>query len=198
MNNYTYIISSLPIISEDSAKNRDINIGSVLDDIREQLEESDRVVLDFFLKGFDPENLTEDYYRTSSSHKNRFIREYFKMDLNVRNAKAKYLNICCGRPAELDTIRICEDEAEFEQAQVLDTILHGSDILAREKGLDNLMWEHICDLSVFNYFDMDAILAFIAKLKIVDRWLKLDPQRGQEMFRSLVDEVRGTFKGVEF
>jgi len=45
---------------------------------------------------------------------------------------------------------------------------------------------------------MDAILAFVVKFKISMRWLKLEPQTGRQMFRTLVDEVRSTFKGVEF
>ena len=45
---------------------------------------------------------------------------------------------------------------------------------------------------------MEAILAFVAKLKIVDRWLTLDEEQGKEMFKRLVDEVRGTFKGVNY
>ena len=60
------------------------------------------------------------------------------------------------------------------------------------------MWEKIGNLTTFNYFDIDAILGFITKLNIVARWYKLDEQTGREMFKKLVDEVRGTFKGVEY
>ncbi len=45
---------------------------------------------------------------------------------------------------------------------------------------------------------MNVILSFILKLHIIDRWHILDEQTGREMFRKLVDEVRGTFKGVEY
>ena len=47
-------------------------------------------------------------------------------------------------------------------------------------------------------FDIDILLSFITKLKITDRWSKLDPESGRELFRRLVGEVRGTFKGVQF
>jgi hypothetical protein len=60
------------------------------------------------------------------------------------------------------------------------------------------MWEKISSLTLFNYFDITVILAFITKLNIVARWFKLDEQTGREMFKKLVDEVRGTFKGVEY
>ena len=61
-----------------------------------------------------------------------------------------------------------------------------------------MKWGKINELTVFDDFDMEAILAFVAKLKIVDRWLTLDEEQGKEMFKRLVDEVRGTFKGVNY
>ena len=45
------------------------------------------------------------------------------------------------------------------------------------------------------YFDINVILGFLCKLHIVSRWAMLDEQTGREMFRKLVDEVRGTFRG---
>ena len=87
---------------------------------------------------------------------------------------------------------------EFEEAPALENALNSADILSRERGLDDLMWAKIDNLTLFNYFDIDVILGFIAKLNIVARWFKLDEQTGREMFKKLVDEIRGTFKGVEY
>ena len=50
----------------------------------------------------------------------------------------------------------------------------------------------------FDYFDRDAILGFIAKLKITDRWLKLDEKTGRELFHRITEQVRASFKGVEY
>ena len=38
----------------------------------------------------------------------------------------------------------------------------------------------------------------VAKMMIIRRWLILDEETGRIMFKKLVDEVRGTFKGVEY
>ena len=125
----------------------------------------------------------------------------------MRNAKVKYLNKALGRPAGKDVLSFPEEtdqkvldavSEEFEEAADLDTVLNLGDILSRERGIDDLVWEKIDNLTTFNYFDIDAILGFIAKLNIVARWFKLDEQTGREMFKKLVDEVRGTFKGVEY
>ncbi|MBO5651574.1 MAG: DUF2764 family protein, partial [Selenomonas sp.] len=65
-------------------------------------------------------------------------------------------------------------------------------IRARERGLDDIMWAKADELVQMHIFDVDIILAFIAKLKIADRWNKLDPESGREMFRRLVQEIRNT------
>ena len=116
----------------------------------------------------------------------------------MRNAKARFLNRAFQRPEEMDVVSLGEEERDFEDAPLLSEILAGHDILGREKALDNLMWQKIDALTTFDYFDLDAILGFIAKLKITDRWLKLDEQTGRELFRRITEQVRATFKGVEF
>ena len=150
--------------------------------------------------GFVDGNLTPDFYRTALAHRNRFIREYFRFDLNVRNTKVRYLNGALGRDPGQDVIVLDEDgpREEFEEEARLDAILHGKDILERERGIDDLMWEKIDEMTTYDYFDLEAVLGFLAKLHIVERWYILDEKTGREMFRKLVDEVRGTFKGVQF
>lgn len=199
MSNYVYIISSLPVISSDAKSAEGLDTDAVIEEIREQLGESDNALLDTLTQGFVPDNLTADFYAKAVKSADRFIREYFLFDLNVRNAKAEYLNKAFGRPAGQDTICLSEDgNGEFEQADELDAILGKDDLIAREKGLDDLTWAKIEELVTFNYFDMDCILAFVARLNIIQRWLRLDEKTGREMFRKLVGDVRSTFKGVEF
>ena len=206
MANYEYIIASLPDITTEW-KFTDEGPQDYIEEITGQCSKKDNELIEFLLSGYKDENLNEDFYIKAITHKNRFISEYFRFDLNVRNAKVKYLNKALERPAEQDVLTFPEDapqavldaaEAEFEEADELETILNAGDILSRERGIDDLMWEKISDLTTFNYFDIDAILGFITKLNIVARWYKLDEQTGREMFKRLVDEVRGTFKGVEY
>ena len=44
------------------------------------------------------------------------------------------------------------------------------------------MWDKILQINIFNYFDLDAILGFIARLRIIGRWFSLDETTGREMF----------------
>ena len=204
MNNYYYIIAGLPELSRDwVCGDKDADI--MLEEIREQCSSRDRSAIDFLLKGYSADNLTPDFYAEALASGNGFIREWFRFDLSVRNTKVRYLNRALGRESGKDVIGLGGDDGiaregslEFEEEGRLGQILDGSDILAREKGIDDLYWAKADELAMFHYFDLTVILSFIAKLKIIDRWLKLDEKTGREMFRELVDEVRGTFKGVEY
>lgn len=209
MNNYHYIIAGLPALTREW-RFPEGDFNSYIADIKEMCSARDRELIGRLEKGFDDNSLDRDFYKETMSCRSRFIREYFTFDLNVRNAKTRYLNQALGRPADKDVIIPDDDEVttagafgdlkmkgDFEEAQRLDSILQGKDILARERGIDSLMWDKIDSLTVFSYFDIDTILGFICKMHIISRWAMLDEQTGREMFKRLVDEVRGTFKGFE-
>lgn len=199
MNNYVYIISSLPALSLDWKGTEGFSADAIVQEIRERLSEKDRARVDFMLRGFDADSLTPAFYAEALAEKSGFLRGYFRYDLQVRNRKAKFLNAAFGRPEDQDVI-VPEGHVDLtpEARKEVDDVLGTPDILARERGLDDLMWKKIDELTLFHYFDLDVIFSFLAKLHIIDRWLKLDEETGREMFRRLVGEVRGTFKGVEY
>ena len=207
MNNYVYIIAGLPDFTPDWRQGEK-SLDGYLEQMRELLSERDNETISLIIKGFDKDQIGFDFYKEALAHRIGFIREFFQFDLNVRNQKVRYLNHALGRDADKDILSMRDPEAEetglepeepeFKESARLQSILEGNDILSRERGIDDLMWEKISDLTTFNYFDIDAILGFIAKLNIVARWYRLDEQTGREMFKRLVDEVRGTFKGVEY
>ncbi len=196
MNNYEYIISSLPAISLDWKFGEGTSFDTYVGWIKSQLDTADIKVVDRLLDGFKDGNLTRDFYESAVKDSDRFLKEYFTFDLNVRNGKARFLNKAFERPLDQDTIRL--DTGEFAEGQRLEEALNAPDLLSRERGLDSLMWDKINEITTFNYFDLDAILGFIARLRIIGRWFALDEKTGRKMFRRLVDEVRGTFKGVNY
>ena len=212
MSNFEYIIASLPFLTADYRYADGKGFGDVVAEIRDNLSERDAAEMDFLLQGFEGDTLDADFYAAALSRGNRFIREYFRFDLNLRNAKVRFLNRSLGRAPEQDlmTGEGTDDDqdldidgyrfrgGEFDEALKVDAILEGSDLLTREKALDDLVWEKVDELSTFHYFDLTAVLAYLAKLHIVDRWLALDEAAGRERFRKLVSEVRGTFKGVHY
>ena len=196
MNNYEYLIASLPIITSDVSDSGRISVSRLIEEIRALSSDKDNSLIDTLLSGYEEENFTPEFYRSMLSHPNGFLREFFRFDLNLRNAKVRYLNESFGRPADKDIF--LEDEKEFEEEDEVHRIMYGPNLVSREKGLDELIWNKIDELNTFDYFNISAVLGYIAKLKIIDRWLSLDEKTGRDMFRKLVDEIRGTFKGVDF
>lgn len=192
MDNFYYLISSLPELSIDWKAGDSSATSNLLEEIHENCSDKDNETIDFFLKGFDADSLNSEFYREALNHSNRFLREYYKFDLGVRNAKTRYLNKCLSREKNTDTIELKTDP--FEKEAETNAILALQDMVEREKGLDDLTWEEINELTTFNYFDLDAVLGFIAKLHIINRWIKLDEEEGRKRFRILVEEIRGESK----
>ncbi|CCX54415.1 putative uncharacterized protein [Bacteroides sp. CAG:1060] len=194
MNNYEYIVASLPVIEPGSRLGSSSAANALIDDIREQLSNKDNALVTMLLDGFDPEKLNAGFYRACLGSGSRFLREYFLFDLFLRNTKVEYLNASLGRPEGKDVLLLEElEDYEFEQKEEIVEILSGTDIIGREKGLDMAIWEHVEEVTTMDVFDMDAILGFIARLKIIDRWDKLDPETGAELFRRLIKEIRATY-----
>lgn len=194
MNNYEYIVASLPVIEPGSRLGSSSAANAIIDDIREQLSNKDNALVTMLLDGFDPEKLNAGFYRACLGSGSRFLREYFLFDLFLRNTKVEYLNASLGRPEGKDVLLLEElEDYEFEQKEEIVEILSGTDIIGREKGLDMAIWEHVEEVTTMDVFDMDAILGFIARLKIIDRWDKLDTETGAELFRRLIKEIRATY-----
>ena len=207
MNNYVYIIAGLPDFTPDWREGEK-SLDEYISQIRELLSDKDNEALDFIAKGFDKDQINPEFYKEALSHRLGFIREFFLFDLNVRNQKVRYLNQALGREPEKDILSLRDQEAdetgltqeepEFKESAKLQTILEGKDILARERGIDDLYWDKIDEITLFDYLNFDKILGMMVKMMVIRRWLILDEETGRAMFKKLVDEVRGTFKGVEY
>ena len=194
MDNYEYIVASLPVLRPEDSRSDNVNAGALIAEIREQLSGRDQAVLDQLLAGYDAGQLTEDFYRQILRHKNRFLREWFRFDLDLRNATVGYLNHQLHRAPDHDKILLEEREVEeFPELEAAERILRGADILQRERGLDELRWHKVDEITLLDYFDLETLLGYVAKLKIIDRWLQLDPDSGRALFRRMVEEIRTTY-----
>ena len=207
MNNYVYIIAGLPDFTPDWRQGEK-SLDEYFEQVRELLSAKDNEVVDFIMRGFDKDQIGLDFYKEALAYRLGFIRKFFQFDLNVRNQKVRYLNHALGRAPEKDVLSMRDPEAEetglepeepeFKEAAALQSILEGNDILSRERGIDDLYWDKIDELTLFDYLNFDKTLGVVAKMMIIRRWLILDEETGRAMFKKLVDEVRGTFKGVEY
>ena len=195
MHNYHYIVASLPELTS-GWKFQERSAEQIIGEIRELCGKDDLALLDILQESFVPENLTQEFYQKALASGNSFIREYFTFDLKVRNAKVRYLNRELSRPADKDVISIPLQEENSEEDAGIEAAFKGTDLLARERAVDDLYWEKADALSLMHWFDMNVIMAFGLKLHIIDRWTLLDEQTGREMFRKLVDNLTQTHKNL--
>ena len=218
MNNYYYIIGGLPELAPGGENNM-FNYAAVREEIWKQCSPEDKKLIEFLEEGFDEESLTVDFYIKVQESRSMFIKRYFRLDRIIRNAKVTFLagKLFNGDETEnkelikkYSVVLPSDQEIGFNgkegvavtldnsDTQNIDAIFHTSDILEKERKLDEFKWGKINEFTSFDFFDIDVILAFLAKGKLVERWNKLDRETGKALFKKLVDEVRGTFKGVEF
>ena len=189
MDNYVYIVAGLPELTS-GFENTGFDYAAVKEGIMELLSEKDQKLVELMEEGFDESTLGADFYDKASKSKNRFLREYFDFDGRLRNMKVNYLAKRLGKNGEDFVVEL--PEADFEEEKQIQDILADADFVDREQRMDELKWEKACDIARTDYFNMNAILAFLVKAKTVQRWAELDPEKGTEMFHKLVKEIRGT------
>ncbi len=194
MNNYEYIVASLPDISLSRSGVDSVDTSAIIADITNLCSDKDKGTINLLLEGFDDKTLGEAFYRKALDSSDNFVRQYFTYDLHMRNMKARYVNRALGRKDDTDIFMA--DGKEYDSDSRLSALFGSGDVLALEKGLDALLWETVDEINVFQYFSLDSILGFIVKLHIVSRWLSLDPESGKEMFSKLVKEVTATYSSA--
>jgi hypothetical protein len=187
MDNYVYIVAGLPELTS-GFENTGFDYAAVKESIVELLSEKDQQLVELLEEGFDENSLDAAFYAKAAESKNRFIREYFDFDGRLRNLKVNYLAKRLGKQG--DNYLVDLPEADFEEERQIREILANTDFVDREQQMDELKWEKASDIARMDYFNMNAILAFLVKAKTVQRWAELDPAKGQEMFKKLVEEIR--------
>jgi hypothetical protein len=187
MDNYVYIVAGLPELTS-GFENTGFDYSAVKESIMELLSEKDQQLVELMEEGFDENTLGADFYAKAAESKNRFIREYFDFDGRLRNLKVQYLAKRLGKQGDNYLVEL--PEADFEEEKLIMDIFADADFVQREQKMDELKWEKASDIARLDYFNMNAILAFMVKAKTVQRWAELDPVKGKEMFRKLVEEIR--------
>ncbi len=143
------------------------------------------------------------YFSLASASSNRFIREWYSFECDIRNIAAAFT--CRNKGWEIASSLIGTNEITdmlisssapdfglkgiFDSIDSLLQILETQDMLGKEKKLDTFRWEKINDITSLDYFNIDCILGFIAKYAIIHRWLVLEKHTGEKMFKKLIDEL---------
>ncbi len=152
--------------------------------------------------------LTEAWYRLLQAHENVFINHLATYRLNMGNIMLA-LN---GRKYNLpfDDALIGTDEithalrksrsrdfglsTEINDIEGIIQMFEIENILERELRIDHHQWHYLDEITFFNYFTIEKVLAFTSKLFIVERWFLLEKEKGQQMFYQLLNELQSNFE----
>ena len=195
MSNYHYIIVGLPDLVPDFGS-QSFSYDEVSAVIRANLSKKDNKLVDWLEFGLAEDNLHHYFYHKAEHSKNNFLSQYFAFDRFLRNVQVSLLSRTLGKESE--KYMMGEINTENDDYKEIAKIFEISNLIEREQALDRFRWRKISEINLYHYFDIDVILAFLLKGKIVERWIKLDQAKGAELFEQYVSEVRGTFTGINF
>ncbi len=73
-----------------------------------------------------------------------------------------------------------------EDRAVVDVIAKAAeapDPLSAEQMIDRARWKYLDELILFHYFDLEVLIAYALKLKILERYHVIESPRGKELFK---------------
>lgn len=146
------------------------------------------------------------YYAACEETRSRFLREWSRFDRTLRNVTAAVAARAAGRAVEEVVVGQDDVVDQLQRSSAADFGLRGelpwldaviaavndeTNLVEKERKMDQIRWSEASELATFDYFDLDAILSYLVRVNLVARWTRLDAARGREMFARLMAELDG-------
>ena len=145
------------------------------------------------------------FYEYAMQCPNRMISEWYGLNLNITNiltamiarqngwAVADYIQgenevtemILTGNTKDFDLTN------EFDYVKDLMQIVEQQDPVLKEKQIDAFKWLWLDEQTFFEPFSIEAVFAYLCKLRMLERWEQLDPEKGKETFSRIIEDLRG-------
>lgn len=144
------------------------------------------------------------YYSYGMSSNNAFIASWFEFNLNLNNilaalAARKYKmevsSVIVGATIICEQLRTSNARdfglnETLEYFEALQRIADIEELVEREKKVDMLKWKWLEDESFFHYFTIERIFVFLMQLEMIERWISLDKEKGNEFFRKMIQDLK--------
>ena len=148
------------------------------------------------------------YYAYAMKCRNKFVSSWFAFNLTMNNvlvaltARKFKMDIA---PLIVGDTEVCEalrtsgarDFGLTVEVDFLDQLVKISEteeLVEREKKIDQLRWNWMEEATFFNYFTVERLFVFLLQLEMIERWISLDKEKGNQLFRSIIatlkDEVQ--------
>jgi hypothetical protein bfra3_11191 len=150
------------------------------------------------------DHLAALYYEYAMKCGNKFIASWFEFNLTINNILVAFT----ARKYKWDIAQnivgdteVCEAlrtsgardfglSGEVDCLEQLVKISEITELVEREKRLDSLRWDWMEEATFFNYFTIERIFAFLLQLEMIERWISLDKEKGNQLFRSIIDTLK--------
>ena len=148
------------------------------------------------------------YYAYAMKCRNKFVSSWFAFNLTMNNvlvaltARKFKMDIA---PLIVGDTEVCEalrtsgarDFGLTGEVDFLDQLVKISEteeLVEREKKIDQLRWNWMEEATFLNYFTVELLFVFLLQLEMIERWISLDKEKGNQLFRSIIatlkDEVQ--------
>ena len=193
MSKYYYLVAGLPELTLEDSK-LSYTVADFKTEIYPGLSSSDQKLIDLFYLKFDNANvlkLLKDKDAVIDLRGNfsaAELNEYIATIKEGGEVSAKefpsYLSVFISdyfnTPAE----------SEVDCLEQLMKISEITELVEREKKLDSLRWNWMEEATFFDYFTVERIFAFLLQLEMIERWIALDKEKGNQLFRSIIDALK--------
>lgn len=165
----------------------------------EQVKSGNELVMPYM-----EDRLSSLYYDYCMKCGNAFARSWFEFNLNVcnifiasvaRRYKMEVAPHVVGDTKVCDKIRksMARDfdlSTELDYVEDVIRISETAQLTDREKKFDILRWNWIEDNTFFEYFSLEKVLSYLLKIKIAERWNRMDKEAGRKKFREIIDNLK--------
>lgn len=166
-------------------------------------------IREYFAMSADDNSLLENrlsalYYSYAMQSGNRFVSEWFKFNLILNNVlvaltarkfKLDVASLIVGDTEECEALRTSNARdfglsGELDYFEPLIKIAETENLLEREKKLDQLRWDWLEENTFFDYFTVERLFVFLLQLEMVERWIALDKEKGNQLFRKMIETLK--------
>jgi hypothetical protein len=157
--------------------------------------------------------VVQAYFSTLLILNNRFLKQIVKWRLEQRTLIAAMRQRMLGYPAPekgvlqgvghwLPHLKNNWQQADFGISRMLPWISTANELLVKnqtlelEKFLLNQVWQHYVALEQNHCFDFEAVVLYVLRWDIINRWIHYDEQVARLRFDELVEDGLGKFTAV--
>lgn len=172
--------------------------------LTESAENENRIWEDF---------MTSFYMDYGIQSRNSLLSKWFEFNLNLGNVLAAIYSRKYDQPVAdaivggNDVAQTIRENAgvrdfglgllDFDYFDTLARLAEETDIYERERKTDKLRWDWLEENTVFDYFNVEYIFAYLCKLQILERWVSLNAEEGERVFRELIAGLKNDVKVPE-